>query len=134
VVGVSDSTDPADDGTGTDADANGGPDAAAPETDASTVVSPTSGASTGPDGAGSARSRVRRAVDYAILAGLGLLAFVAVVQFYLAVDATINQWVTREYRAPFRAIFNLAVLLAVGAGIYRQVDRITGEGTDSDAD
>jgi hypothetical protein len=86
----------------------------------------TATAADGPDADDGGRSRVRRGIDYALLAGLGLLAFIAVVQFYLAVDATITQWVTREYRAPFRAVFNLAVLLVAGAGIYRQMDRIAG--------
>ena len=85
---------------------------------------------TEPDGESS--GRVRRYVDYALLAGLLLLALVAVLQFYLSVGSAINTWVTPEYRSLFRALFNLAVLLAVGAGLAYQLRRMDlgGNGTN----
>jgi hypothetical protein len=71
--------------------------------------------------------RVRRGLDYALLGGLVLLGLVAAVQFYFAADRTINVWVTREFRPPFKMVFNLVVLLVVGVGLSRQVRRLTGE-------
>ena len=58
------------------------------------------------------------------LAALVLLALVAALQFYLAVSATIDRWVVREYRSLFRAAFNLALLLLAGYGISVQVRRL----------
>ena len=57
----------------------------------------------------------------------GLLAVVAVIQFYASVNATINTFVTREYRSLFRMAFNLAVLLVSGAGISWCVRALRGE-------
>jgi hypothetical protein len=126
VVGVSDA-DPGGDGSG-----DGVEDPTPAPADVPAAGSAEDAGTGGADDGGhSGGSRVRRGIDYALLAGLGLLAFVAVVQFYLAVDATITQWVTREYRAPFRAVFNLAVLLVAGAGIYRQLDRMGVGGSDA---
>lgn len=76
-------------------------------------------------------NRVRRYVDYALLAGLLFLAFVAVIQFYLSVGSAINTWVTPEYRSLFRALFNLAVLLAVGAGLAYQLRRMDFGGSET---
>lgn len=70
-------------------------------------------------------SDLRRKANYALLAGLSLLALIAALQFYLNASSTINQWVTREYRSLFQALFNLVVLLIAGAGITRQVTRLT---------
>jgi hypothetical protein len=70
--------------------------------------------------------RVRRGLDYALLGGMVLLGAFAALQFYLAADRTINVWVTREYRPPFKMLFNLVVLLVVGVGVSRQVRRLTG--------
>ncbi len=78
-----------------------------------------------PDG-DDARTRIERYVNYAVLAGLLLLAFVAVVQFYAAASAAIGTWVTYEYRAPFRAVFNLVVLLLAGLGVSVQLRRLRG--------
>ncbi|WP_380678187.1 hypothetical protein [Salinigranum sp. GCM10025319] len=94
------------------------------------------------DGGGSTTAtRVRRGLDYALLGGLVLLGAFAAIQFYLAADRTINVWVTREYRPPFKMVFNLVVLLVVGIGVSRQVQRLTGSngsgdesGSDGDAD
>jgi len=73
---------------------------------------------------GAGKSTIRRYVDYAILGGLLVLAFVAVIQFYLATGSAINTWINPEYRSLFRALFNLAVLLAVGAGVAYQLRRM----------
>ena len=78
-------------------------------------------------------TRVRRGLDYALLGGLVLLGLVAAIQFYFAADRTINVWVTREFRPPFKMVFNLVILLVVGVGLSRQLRRLTG-GDDSDAD
>jgi hypothetical protein len=67
---------------------------------------------------------IRRKLNYALLFGLGLLAFIAVIQFYLNMSSVINQWVTREFRSLFQAVFNLVVLLVVGAAISWQVKRL----------
>ncbi len=75
---------------------------------------------------GDGMSELRRRLNYALLAGLSLLALVAALQFYLNASSTINQWVTREYRSIFQATFNLVVLLVTAAGISRQVRRLTG--------
>ncbi len=56
-----------------------------------------------------------------------LLAVVAVVQLYASVNATINTFVTDEYRPLFRAAFNLVVLLVSGIGISLTVRELTGE-------
>jgi hypothetical protein len=72
--------------------------------------------------------RVRRGLDYALLGGLVLLGAFAALQFYLAADRTINVWVTREYRPPFKMVFNLVILLVVGVGVSRQIRRLTGSG------
>lgn len=77
-------------------------------------------------------ARFKRYVDYAVLAGLLLLAFVAVVQFYFAASSAIGTWVTYEYRAPFRAAFNLVVLLLAGLGVSLQLRRLGGDGDERD--
>lgn len=48
---------------------------------------------------------------------LGVLAVVALFQFYTSALAVIDQWIAREYRALLRAAFNLAVLFATALGI-----------------
>ena len=80
----------------------------------------------GSDGDDDRRSRIERYVNYAVLGGLLLLAFVAVVQFYVAASSAIGTWVTYEYRAPFRAVFNLVVLLVAGLGVSVQLRRLRG--------
>ena len=68
---------------------------------------------------------LRQKLNYALLAGLSLLALIAALQFYFNASSAINQWVTREYRSLFQAVFNLVVLLLTAAGISRQVRRLT---------
>ena len=89
--------------------------------------------STAGDG-GNTATRVRRGLDYALLGGLVLLGVFAAIQFYLAADRTINVWVTREYRPPFKMVFNLVVLLVVGVGVSRQLGRLTASDDGDDAE
>jgi hypothetical protein len=48
---------------------------------------------------------------------LGVLAVVALFQFYTSANAAIGQWIGPDFRASFRAVFNLVVLLGTGIGI-----------------
>ncbi|MFC7079675.1 hypothetical protein [Halorussus caseinilyticus] len=63
----------------------------------------------------------------AALALFVLLAVVAVIQLYASVNATINTFITHEYRPLFRAAFNLVVLLVAGLGISWSVRELVGE-------
>jgi uncharacterized membrane protein len=76
-------------------------------------------------------SRVRTYANYALLAVLGLLAFIALIQFYLSTSRVIGTWVTPEYRSLFQALFNLVVLLLAGLGISYQLRRMYGTSSDS---
>ena len=69
---------------------------------------------------------VRGLILRAALVVLGFVAVVALFQFYTSTVAVINEWVGREYRALFRAAFNLVVLLAAGIGISVVVRELTG--------
>jgi hypothetical protein len=71
--------------------------------------------------------RARRYFDYAVLVALGVLGFVALVQFYLSASNAINRWITPAYRSLFQAAFNLAVLLITGAAISLQFRRMGGD-------
>jgi hypothetical protein len=82
------------------------PESAATETDRSTA------------------DRVRRGLDYLLLAGLAVFALVAAVGFYTSAQGAIRTWVTPEFRPVVSAAFNLVVLLAVSAGLVRQVRRL----------
>ena len=68
--------------------------------------------------------RVRRYVQYATLGALVLLGAIALLQFYFSASNAITTWIEPEYRNLFRAAFNLAVLLLVGAGISLQLRRM----------
>lgn len=59
---------------------------------------------------------------------LGAVAVVALFQFYISAIAVINEWIAREYRALFRAVFNLVVLLAAGIGISLLVRELNDSG------
>ncbi|SEW27358.1 hypothetical protein [Halobacterium jilantaiense] len=78
------------------------------------------------DSARDDRSDVRDLILRGALVVLGFVAVVALVQFYTSAVAVINEWVGREYRALFRAAFNLVVLLAAGIGISAVVRELTG--------
>ena len=67
---------------------------------------------------------IERTLRYAVVAGLALLALIATLRFYFAAGATIDTWVTREYRSLFQALFNLTILLVSGAGILWQVQKL----------
>ena len=69
--------------------------------------------------------RMRRYLDYAVLAGLLLLALIAALQFYMNATRTISTWVNPEYRAPFQAAFNLVLLLGAAFGVTVQLRRLT---------
>lgn len=79
----------------------------------------------GPVERGTRSHRVRRYLNYALLAGLVLLAVIAGLRFYFEASTAINQWITSEYRSLFQAAFNLIVLLLAGLGISRQVSRLS---------
>lgn len=105
-----------------------GGESGATEAESSDGTEPVADSSTGGEGPGDddgGQDELRRRLNYALLAGLSLLALVAALQFYLNASATINQWVTNEYRSLFQATFNLVVLLITAAGIGRQVRRLT---------
>lgn len=72
--------------------------------------------------------RLTAALNYAVLAGLLLLAAISAVQLYLAVGRTISTFVVPEYRAPLMVAFNLAVLLSAALGISLQLRRLSGSG------
>jgi hypothetical protein len=91
--------------------------------DAPSGTTPETDAADDGDGDESGRS-VRRVLVYVGIGGLCLLSAIAVVQFYLSAGAAINQWIEPEFRAPFRAAFNLVVLLASLAGIYHLASRL----------
>jgi hypothetical protein len=60
-----------------------------------------------------------------VLVVLGLVAVVALFQFYTSALAVINEWIAREYRALFRATFNLVILVASIIGISLVVRELT---------
>ncbi len=68
--------------------------------------------------------RVRRGLDYLLLAGLALFALVAAVGFYTSTQGAIRTWVSPDFRPVVSAAFNLVVLLVVSAGLVRQVRRL----------
>lgn len=72
----------------------------------------------------SLRNRVERSMRYLLVAGLSLLALIAMLRFYFAASATIDTWISRDYRSLFQALFNLALLLLAGAGIAWQARKI----------
>lgn len=72
----------------------------------------------------SLRNSVERYVRYLLVAGLSLLALIAMLRFYFAASATIDTWISQEYQSLFQALFNLAILLIAGAGISWQARKI----------
>lgn len=61
------------------------------------------------------------------LAVLVVLGIYVGFQFYWSTTAAINVWVPREYVHVFKAIFNLALLLALGAAAIHELRRINAE-------
>lgn len=103
-----------------DSDAASSP---APETMASDTA-PTDTDPDDTDDKQSLRSDVERYVRYLLVAGFSLLALIAMLRFYFAASATIDTWISQEYRSLFQALFNLAILLVAGAGIGWQARKI----------
>lgn len=100
--------------------AAGDPTAVSPTTDGGETVNT-------PANTTESNRDIARYVNYAVLGGLCLLAFVAALQFYLSASQAINIWVTREYRPVFQAVFNVAIVLLAGTGIAFQLRRLYGE-------
>lgn len=73
----------------------------------------------------STAARVRRGVDYLLLAGLAIFALVAAVGFYTSMQGVIRTWIEPDFRPVVNAAFNLVVLFVVGAGLVRQVRRLS---------
>ncbi len=107
------------DGAGTDRE-----DAPRPESGRGTGADP-GGDQVGTVLGGDAQTTVLRAA----LVALSLVSLVALWGFYTSVDAAIGVWVADRYRAVARAGFNLAVLLAAGAGVSLVVRALGGDAT-----
>jgi hypothetical protein len=86
------------------------------------------GASDASDGSETVE-RLRTVLNYAVLAGLLLLAVLSAMQLYWAISRTISTFVVYEYRAPVQAAFNLVVFLVAALGISVQLRRLTGSDT-----
>lgn len=68
--------------------------------------------------------RFRTAVNYLVLAGLGLTMLVAGIQFYASADAAISRFVAPEFRPVVRAVFNLGLAVLAAAGVSIQLARL----------
>lgn len=62
-------------------------------------------------------STVRRYLAWGSLFVLSLFAVFAMIQFYASATDAIDLWIEPKYQPIMRAAFNLAVLLAAGAGV-----------------
>jgi uncharacterized membrane protein len=78
---------------------------------------------TGASGADDVRGYLLRGA----LVVLGLVAVIALFQFYTSALAAIGEWIAPEYRALFRAAFNLVVLLAASIAIVLVVRELRTE-------
>ena len=67
---------------------------------------------------------IERTLRYLFVAGLSLLALIALLRFYFAASATIDSLIAPAYRSLFQALFNLAILLLSGAGILWQANQL----------
>jgi len=56
-------------------------------------------------------------LEWGGLAGLGLVALVAVFRFYFAASRAIGIWISPDFEPLFQAAFNIVVLLFAAAGI-----------------
>jgi len=63
---------------------------------------------------------IERKLRYFVVAALALLALIALLRFYFATSATINELIAPAYQSLFQALFNLTILLLSGAGILWQ--------------
>lgn len=78
------------------------------------------------DGGGADRSRVRRIVYWAALAGLMLFGGLMVLFVYSDVRGLIDVFVAREYQLLIETAFHLVLVLCVGIGVSLLVRRIEG--------
>jgi hypothetical protein len=123
---MTDTTDSEADDAGSDATGDVASGAAGSATGEAAGDGPrtTENEATGDDSVRGAGRNYRRYLNYAVLAGLLLLGFVAAIQLYLAGTDLIRTWIEPEYRPAFRAAFNLAVLLLAAVGISYQLNRL----------
>ncbi|AWB26629.1 hypothetical protein [Halococcoides cellulosivorans] len=96
--------------------------AEADTTAASATTEPTP-ATAGTDADGLSGERVVRAMEYTALAGLSLLAVIAVIGAYVSANGAINVWVGGRFQPIFHTVFNLVVLGVAGIGISLIVRR-----------
>jgi hypothetical protein len=73
----------------------------------------------------STADRVRRGIDYLLLAGLAVFALVAAIGVYTSMQGVIRTWVEPDFQPVVNTAFNLVVLFVVGAGLVRQVRRLS---------
>lgn len=73
----------------------------------------------------SAGEKVISAVQWGAFAILILVALIATLRFYFSASNAINEFVTRQYRPLFQAVFNLIILLASVLGLSVLARRIT---------
>jgi|GEM_PF-308884 len=77
------------------------------------------------DDDGSTGEKVIGALQWGAFAILILVALIATLRFYFAASNAINEFVTRQYRPLFQAVFNLLILLASVFGLSVLARRIT---------
>lgn len=56
-------------------------------------------------------------LEWGAMAGLGLVALIAVFRFYFAASRAISVWISPDFEPVFQAAFNLVVLLLAATGI-----------------
>ena len=93
--------------------------------DPMTETAPTDATESETNGGPSTAARVRRGVNYLLLAGLAVFALVTAVGFYTSMQGVIRTWVAPDFQPVVNAAFNLVVLLVVSAGLVRQVRRLS---------
>lgn len=76
----------------------------------------------GSDGDGGERDIVGY-LEWGAVAGLGLVALVAVFRFYFAASRAIGIWISPDFEPVFQAAFNVIVLLFAATGIVFFVRR-----------
>lgn len=112
-----------DDPEETDEPATADSQSTAADTNTQPMVTDTN-TDTGSQDEQSLRTDVERYVRYLLVGGLALLALIALIRFYFAASATIDTWISRDYRSLFQALFNLIILLLAGAGIAWQARKV----------
>ena len=56
-------------------------------------------------------------LEWGAMAGLGLIALIAVFQFYFSASRAIGIWISPDFEPVFQAAFNIVVLLFAATGI-----------------